>query len=66
MQVSIGCARIPRQEGSQNLDLQVDALLKAGVPSERIYSDLYSGRKDARSGLENCLKALQHGNILVA
>ena len=65
MQVSIGYARVSKQDGSQSLDLQIDALLKAGVSDKRIYSDLCSGRKDARPGLENCLKALQPGNVLV-
>jgi DNA invertase Pin-like site-specific DNA recombinase len=47
------------------LDLQLDALINAGVDSKRIYKDLASGRKDHRPGLENCLKALQPGNNLV-
>ena len=32
---------------------------------DRIYSDLASGRKDDRPGLNACLKALQPGNTLV-
>jgi DNA invertase Pin-like site-specific DNA recombinase len=47
------------------LDLQRDALLRVGVLAERIYEDLASGRKDARPGLDACLKALQPGNTLV-
>lgn len=57
--------RVSKQDGSQCLDLQRDALIKIGVPSERIYEDLASGRKDARPGLDACLKALQPGNTLV-
>lgn len=61
----IGYMRVSKQDGSQCLDLQRDALIKAGVVPERIYEDLSSGRKDARPGLESCLKALQPGNTLV-
>lgn len=61
----IGYMRVSKQDGSQCLDLQRDALIKIGVPSERIYEDLASGRKDARPGLDACLKALQPGNTLV-
>lgn len=61
----IGYIRVSKSDGSQSLDLQRDALLEAGVESHRIYEDLASGRKDARPGLDNCLKALQPGNTLV-
>lgn len=61
----IGYMRVSKQDGSQCLDLQRDALIKIGIPPERIYEDLASGRKDARPGLEACLKALQPGNTLV-
>jgi DNA invertase Pin-like site-specific DNA recombinase len=61
----IGYMRVSKQDESQCLDLQRDALIKAGVQPERIYKDLASGRKDARPGLQACLKALQPGNTLV-
>ncbi len=61
----IGYIRVSKSDGSQVLDLQRDALLEAGVDSERIYSDLASGRKDDRPGLLACMKALQPGNTLV-
>ncbi len=61
----IGYMRVSKQDGSQCLDLQHDALVNAGVPPERIYEDLASGRKDERPGLVACLKALQPGNTLV-
>ena len=61
----IGYMRVSKQDGSQCFDLQRDALMNAGVQPERIYEDLASGRKDARPGLETCLKALQPGNSLV-
>jgi len=65
MSVMIGYMRVSKNDGSQTLDLQKDALLKAGVKEERIYHDLASGRKDMRPGLNDCLKALQPGNTLV-
>ena len=61
----IGYARVSKADGSQLLDLQRDALTRAGVEVDRIYEDLASGRKDHRPGLEACLKALQPGNTLV-
>ena len=63
--VDIGYIRVSKSDGSQSLDLQLDALINAGVDSKRIYKDLASGRKDHRPGLENCLKALEPGNNLV-
>ncbi len=45
--------------------LQIDALINSGVKEENIYSDKISGSKDARPGLENCLKALREDDILV-
>ena len=61
----IGYMRVSKADGSQVFDLQKDALLNAGVESERIYKDLASGRFDDRPGLKDCLKALQPGNTLV-
>ncbi len=57
--------RISKSDGSQLLDLQKDALLKAGVDPKYVYQDLASGRKDDRPGLNACIKALQPGNTLV-
>jgi DNA invertase Pin-like site-specific DNA recombinase len=61
----IGYVRVSKSDGSQLLDLQKDALLKAGVDPKYIYQDLASGRKDDRPGLNACIKALQPGNTLV-
>ena len=61
----IGYMRVSKSDGSQTLDLQKDALIKADVNPDYIYKDLASGRKDMRPGLESCLKALQPGNTLV-
>jgi DNA invertase Pin-like site-specific DNA recombinase len=63
--MKIGYIRVSKSDGSQVLDLQRDALVDAGVDTERIYKDLASGRKDDRPGLRACLKALQPGNTLV-
>ena len=63
--VEIRYIRVSKSDGSKSLDLQLDALINAGVDWKRIYKDLASGRKDHRPGLENCLKALQPGNNLV-
>lgn len=60
----IGYARVSKSDGSQVLDLQIDALIQAGVNKKRIYHDYASSRKDSRHGLEACLKALQPGNTL--
>lgn len=61
----IGYMRISKNDGSQIFDLQRDALIAAGVSEERLYQDIASGKKEARLGLQDCLKALQPGNILV-
>lgn len=61
----IGYARVSKTDGSQSLDLQRDALIKTGVTEDHIYSDHASGKKDDRSGLLACLKALREDDILV-
>ena len=61
----IGYVRISKSDGSQNLDLQIDALIKSGVQKDRIYSDQVSGKKDDRPGLQSCLKSLRSGDTLV-
>ena len=61
----IGYMRVSKDDGSQSLGLQQDALLAAGVAPERLYQDTASGKRDDRPGLLACLKALQPGNTLV-
>ena len=61
----IGYARVSKADGSQTLDLQKDALLKAGVSEDRIYKDRVSGKSAKRPGLIACMKALQPGNTLI-
>jgi len=65
VQVKIGYVRVSKQDGSQLLDLQLDAMRVEGIPPKRIYQDHASGRLDSRPGLDACLKALQPGNTLV-
>jgi DNA invertase Pin-like site-specific DNA recombinase len=61
----IGYMRVSKNDGSQNLDLQRDALIAAGVHKDHIYQDMASGKKENRPELMACLKALQPGNTLV-
>src|SRR4051794_3282584 len=57
----IGYARISTQD--QNLDLQRDALQKAGC--EQIFTDRVSGTKATRPGLTEALSHLRSGDTLV-
>jgi DNA invertase Pin-like site-specific DNA recombinase len=61
----IGYMRVSRVDGSQSLDLQRDALIKAGVDVANIYEDLASGKNDNRPGLMAALKALRSGDTFV-
>jgi DNA invertase Pin-like site-specific DNA recombinase len=63
--MQIGYARISKSDGTQSLDLQIDALTKAGVSTDHIYKDHASGKKDNRPGLLSCIKALREGDILL-
>lgn len=61
----IGYVRVSKSDGSQVLDLQKDALEKAGVSPENIYEDQASGKRDKRPGFDVCIKALRKGDLLV-
>jgi DNA invertase Pin-like site-specific DNA recombinase len=61
----IGYARISKADESQVLDLQIDALIEAGIDKKNIYADKISGVKDDRPRLESCLKALRKDDTLV-
>ena len=63
--MQIGYARVSKADGSQALDLQIDALKKAGVKANHIYQDRASGKHDDRPGLVACLKALRKGDLLI-
>jgi DNA invertase Pin-like site-specific DNA recombinase len=57
----IGYARVSTKD--QVLDLQIDSLAKAGC--ERIFSDVVSGAKADRPGLNKCLAHLKKGDTLI-
>jgi DNA invertase Pin-like site-specific DNA recombinase len=59
----IGYMRV--STGDQNLDLQRDALLGAGVEPDHLYEDKASGKRDDRPGLAACMKALRKDDTLV-
>ena len=57
----IGYARISTQD--QSLDLQKDALAKAGC--QQTFEDVASGAKTSREGLDQALKYLRPGDSLI-
>ena len=57
----IGYARVSTHD--QNLDLQKDALKKAGC--EKVIVDVTSGKKEKRSGLDRARDQLRKGDVLV-
>jgi len=59
--VLIGYARVSPQD--QNLDLQTEALTKAGC--KRIFNDKISGRRAERPGLTKALEMLREGDTLI-
>ena len=59
----IGYARVSTDD--QNLDLQLDALHRAGIADDCLYSDTASGKDAERKELAACLKALREGDTLV-
>ncbi|HBZ2967749.1 TPA: recombinase family protein [Legionella pneumophila] len=61
----VGYMRVSKADGSQNTDLQRDALLEAGVEENQIYEDFASGKREDRPELNNCLKALRKNDTLV-
>ena len=61
----IGYMRVSKSDGSQNTDLQRDALLAAGVDQAQLYEDQASGKREDRPGLTSCLKALREGDTLM-
>jgi len=57
----IGYARVSTQD--QNLDLQIDALTKAGC--KKVFEDKISGSRAERPGLNKALTLLHEGDTLV-
>lgn len=59
----VGYARV--STNGQELRLQHDALLKAGITKKLIFVDKITGTKSARPGLDDCLRELKEGDTLV-
>lgn len=57
----IGYARVSTQD--QNLDLQIEALTKAGC--EKLFDDKISGSRAERQGLAKALEILREGDTLI-
>ena len=58
----VGYARV--STNGQELDLQLDALKKAGCKPSMIFTDKVSGAKAERPGLDACLKMLRKFEIV--
>src|SRR5450759_5335103 len=59
----VGYARV--SSNGQELQLQLDALKKAGVAKSDVFTDKVSGSKAARPGLDKCLQQLRPGDTLL-
>lgn len=59
----VGYARVSTQE--QNLDLQIEALRKAGVKEDNLHIEKVSGASKRRPALELAIKDLREGDTLV-
>ena len=59
----IGYARISTDD--QSMDLQTDALVRHGVDPSKIFKDTASGVSLKREGLNECLRSLEKGDVLV-
>jgi len=62
----IGYMRVSSENNDkQSTDLQLDALLAAGVDKRNIFQDYASGAKDNRPGLKETLEFLKAGDTLI-
>ncbi len=59
----VGYARVSTDE--QDVQLQLDALKKAGCNNDDIFIDKASGARSDRPGLDACIAALQPGDTLL-
>jgi len=59
----VGYMRVSTDE--QDFQLQRDALIRDGVPAERIFFDKMSGKSQNRPGLIRAIKVCRPGDILV-
>jgi DNA invertase Pin-like site-specific DNA recombinase len=59
----VGYARVSTKR--QSLDQQIDALQRAGVSLDRIYTDKMSGKRDDRAGLAEMMRYVREGDTLV-
>jgi len=61
--MKFGYARISTSD--QKMDLQIDALLRAGVEHENIYTDISSGAKSKRKGLDLMMSKLRKDDEVI-
>ena len=62
--MKFGYARISTK--SQNLDMQMDGLIRAGVDKENIFTDVSSGVKTKRDGFDSlCMKVRKGDEVIV-
>ena len=61
----VGYMRVSSDSDRQSTDLQLDALLAAGVDARHLYKDRASGAKDDRTGLTQALEFVRPGDVLV-
>lgn len=59
----VGYARVSKED--QDINLQIDALEKAGCLKDMIFIDKISGAKSVRPGLDQCLASLNDGDTLL-
>lgn len=59
----VGYARVSTSD--QRLDLQLDALQRAGVHPDNIHKDFASGARVTRVGLTNAMRDVRAGDVLV-
>ena len=59
----VGYMRVSTDE--QDLQMQRDALIRDGVPADRIFSDKMSGKSQNRPGLKRAIKVCSPGDLIV-